>query len=98
MANEKTRRSTCPPSDLPADPARFWSSHPDPAEIGPPPSPETPPALQQLGTFPFPSGGFPLMGFLATVYEHVSTHARKAARGGGSRTRGPTGPGSPRRE
>jgi hypothetical protein len=29
-------------------------------------------ALEQLGPSPFPRSGFPLLGFLATLYEHVA--------------------------
>jgi hypothetical protein len=30
------------------------------------------PVLEQLGPAPFRSKGFPLLGFLATLYEHVA--------------------------
>lgn len=32
------------------------------------------PALERLGPPPFRKSGFPMMGFLATLYEHVSQH------------------------
>jgi hypothetical protein len=32
------------------------------------------PALERLGPPPFKKSGFPMMGFLATLYEHVSQH------------------------
>ncbi len=31
--------------------------------------------LEQLGPSPFPRGGFPLVGFLATTYDRVSRYA-----------------------
>lgn len=31
-------------------------------------------ALERLGPPPFRKSGFPMMGFLATLYEHVSQH------------------------
>lgn len=46
------------------------------AEIVPPPElpPDVPSALERLGPSPFPKSGFPFLGFLATVYDHVATH------------------------
>lgn len=43
-----------------------------------PPLPAVPPVrnvpvLQKLATSPFPRSGFPLLGILASVYEHVTT-------------------------
>jgi hypothetical protein len=32
------------------------------------------PALKQLGPLPITGSGFPLIGFLATVYEQVADH------------------------
>ena len=50
----------------------FW--HGDHGHPVPPrptaPSDETT-ALERLGALPFPRGGFPLLGFLASVYDHV---------------------------
>jgi hypothetical protein len=41
-------------------------------------APDVPPdatsALERLGPSPFPKSGFPFLGFLATVYDHVATH------------------------
>jgi len=38
---------------------------------------ESPPktVLEQIGPAPFRSKGFPLLGFLATLYEHVAASA-----------------------
>ncbi|MEK6644666.1 MAG: hypothetical protein AAB385_05795 [Planctomycetota bacterium] len=69
-----TENELKPPTDLLTDPARFWSLA---AELpGQPVFEAVPPALKRLGPLPFPRGKFPLMGFLATVYEHVAAHVR----------------------
>jgi hypothetical protein len=42
-----------------------------------PESPDAPgSALQRLGAPPFPKSKFPFLGFLASVYDHVASHAR----------------------
>jgi hypothetical protein len=41
------------------------------------PAGETTPVLERLGPSPFPRSGFPLMGFLATLYDHVAEYARQ---------------------
>ena len=59
------------PSAITAD--AFFS----PAEVlpdAPDLPPETPAALERLGPSPFPKSGFPFLGFLATVYDHVASH------------------------
>jgi hypothetical protein len=67
-----------PPADLPAEPAAFWGEVPAdlvPAETNP--TAELP-VLDQLGAAPFKKperGGFPFLGFFASVYEHVSSTA-----------------------
>jgi len=43
-------------------------------------SPTLPPALEKLGPSPFPKSGFPFLGFLATVYDHISSHVPKCQR------------------
>ena len=66
---------TSPPVEEVID--RFWESGPelDTVEVRIEP-PETPLALlDQLGPSPFPRGGFPLVGFLATTYDKVSRYA-----------------------
>jgi hypothetical protein len=61
------------PADLPGDPSAFYRA----AQLPVATSPEhpTPSALDRLGSCPIPKYKFPLLGFLATVYEHVSAHA-----------------------
>jgi hypothetical protein len=53
----------------------FW--HPT-AKIQEPPAlpPETASALERLGPTPFAKSGFPFLGFLATVYDHVAGHCQ----------------------
>lgn len=41
-----------------------------------PPAPAGEPALQRLGPAPFPKSGFPFLGFLASIYEHLAAHLR----------------------
>jgi|CXWL01.1.fsa_nt_gi hypothetical protein len=69
------------PVDLPSDPQQFWHVGRPWETILPPTQLDAHPALKRLGPLPFPRTGFPLMGFLATLYEHVSTHAIDALRG-----------------
>jgi hypothetical protein len=75
-----------PPADLPADPREFWRAGPGiealDGEADPAPGGEVESALQKLGAAPFPKGKFPFLGFLATVYDHVATHARNRDRHG----------------
>ena len=66
--------ASSPPPDLTTDPRAFYSAPPLPDL--PPTDPATPSALDKLGSCPIPKYKFPLLGFLATVYEHVSAHAK----------------------
>lgn len=43
---------------------------------------EIPSALERLGPSPFSKSGFPFLGFLATVYDHVATHCCPPATAG----------------
>lgn len=67
--------SSLAPPNLPSHPVAFWNSPADLAALQPPPTTDAAPVLKKLGPLPFPKGSFPVMGFLATLYEHVSTHA-----------------------
>ena len=63
------------PQSLPAVPAAFWSAAVNLDAVEPCPEAPSTPVLPRLGPPPFPRGGFPLLGFLATVYEHVAKSA-----------------------
>lgn len=76
--------TTVPPDDLPTNAAEFWGTPPSDmaatlhtavgAEL---------PVIDQLGSAPFKKekGGFPFLGFLASVYEHVTTTANAELHG-----------------
>jgi hypothetical protein len=52
------------------------------APLSPPPPPGDTPVLQKLSTPPFPRSGLPLLGILASVYEHVTAVAARMRCGG----------------
>lgn len=61
------------------DAAQFWSlgaALPETPPHDPSGQPE-PSMLEQLGASPFERGGFPLIGFLATVYEKCAHEAQR---------------------
>jgi hypothetical protein len=64
-----------PPPDLPRAPRLFWSAHRDFAALGEAPQTRAPEVLERLGPPPFPKSRFPFIGFLATIFDHVSAHA-----------------------
>ena len=66
-------------SDLPADPRVFWKAGENWDALAPPTDIPAAPALKIAGPPPFPRSRFPVMGFLATVYEQVSSRAREMA-------------------
>jgi hypothetical protein len=66
-----------PPVDLPSDPHAFWRAGDEMRVLETSHvAPDAPSALERLGASPFPKNKFPFLGFLATVYDHVATHAR----------------------
>jgi hypothetical protein len=69
------RRVALDPQGLPADPGVFWSAGVNLGDLAVRPETPSTPVLPRLGPPPFPRGGFPLLGFLATVYEHVARSA-----------------------
>ncbi len=75
----RRRRTIAPvgPCEAPTDAKAFYAARIDLDEIGPPPAAERASALKRLGPPPFAHLGFPLIGFLATLYEHVAECARK---------------------
>ena len=65
-----------PPAHLPTDPAVFFRAGADIELLSVIPPEDTPPkhVLEQLGPPPFRKTTFPMMGFLASFYEHVAAH------------------------
>ena len=72
-------------TDQPQDNSESFWEPAEPLGEAPPVPPETPSALARLGPSPFPKSGFPFLGFLDTVYEHIATHV-SASRGPNSNT------------
>ncbi len=70
-----TNDPTSPPVDNVLD--GFWQAGPQLDKVSMKiAEPETPLALlETLGSSPFPRGGFPLMGFLASTYDRVTRFA-----------------------
>ena len=64
-----------PPPYLPSDAANFFRAGPDLDLLNsvPPPQPGQH-VLEQLGPPPFRKTSFPMMGFLASMYEQVAAH------------------------
>jgi hypothetical protein len=69
---------TQPAPPLPANARDFYRAGPDLDALAPTPEPAQH-VLEQLGPPPFRKSNFPVLGFLATFYEHVSEHASGAA-------------------
>ena len=64
-----------PPPYLSSDPESFFRAGPDIDLLASVPPPENAKhVLEQLGPPPFRRTAFPMMGFLASVYEHVAAH------------------------
>ena len=64
-----------PPPLLPANPAEFFRAGPGIDALESAASSDQRPALERLGPTPFRKSKFPLLGFLATVYEHVAAQS-----------------------
>jgi hypothetical protein len=60
--------------DLPRDAEAFYRAGADFELLNVDPAPVAKHVLEQLGPPPFRKTSFPLMGFLATFYEHVAAH------------------------
>jgi len=75
MSNDSTSQ---PPPNLPTDPASFFRAGADIDLLTAVP-PEAPAkhVLEQLGPPPFRKTAFPVMGFLASFYEHVAAHVSR---------------------
>ncbi len=63
------------PVDLPRSPRLFWSARPEFDELLAPPPPPEVAVLERLGPPPFAKSRFPFIGLLATIYDHVASHA-----------------------
>ena len=71
-----------PPPDLTADSDAFFRAGPDvDLLMSVPPPAEEKHVLEQLGPPPFRKTSFPMMGFLASVYEHVAAQVSGRASG-----------------
>ena len=70
------------------------SSQRGPVVVPPPPRAGEVPVLQKLSSPPFPRSGFPLLGILASVYEHVVSVAGRGRGGpaGAATTQEPLSP------
>lgn len=68
-------------ADLPVDPQAFWSVGPEFEALAHQLPPRGPEVLELLGPPTFPRTGFPFIGFLATVYDHVAEHVGRRAAG-----------------
>jgi len=64
-----------PPPWLPRHPEFFWAPAPGLERESLAVDPHARSALEALGPPPFEKSGFPLIGLLATVYDHVAEHA-----------------------
>ena len=80
MTLPMTNPTTPAPAPLPTDPKAFYCAGEGVNALTPAPA-DAPSALERLGPSPFPKAKFPFLGFLASVYDHVSTHARTRAGG-----------------
>ena len=67
------------PPDLPTSAEEFFRAGPDIDLLTVVPAPPAKHVLEQLGPPPFRKTSFPMMGFLATFYEHVATHVSPPA-------------------
>lgn len=72
--DKPSRTDHAAPADLPMDPVEFRRV--DATIMTPPPIADCEPAIKRLGPPPVARGTFPLMGFFATVYEHIATQAK----------------------
>lgn len=62
------------------------------AKVPAPPAAGSVPVLQKLASPPFPRSGFPLLGILASVYEHVTATAGRSTVYGHSQPEEPQSP------
>jgi len=63
-----------PPANLPLDPRVFYSSPASAPTVQLTAQAEPQHVLEQLGPPGFRKSSFPVVGFLASLYEHVAAH------------------------
>ncbi len=73
MDTQQLEAESAAPTDLPESPLNFWADQEDLAALADRRSISSDDILGTLGPPPFPKTGFPFIGFLATVYDHVAT-------------------------
>lgn len=66
--------ATKPATDLPTDPEAFFRAGADAELLDAIAPSDAKHVLEELGPPPFRKTAFPLMGFLASFYEHVAAH------------------------
>jgi hypothetical protein len=79
MSHGPEKPAQAPPPDLPVDEAAFYGAAPS-SEVDALTDPAPASALARLGAWPLPRGGFPFLGFLASVYDELAACARRRLR------------------
>jgi hypothetical protein len=74
MSTIQETTSPLPPAHLPIDPRVFYSTPANGKVVPLTPQAETQHILEQLGPPAFRKSSFPVVGFLASLYEHVAAH------------------------
>ncbi len=74
MENTPNPASQQPPANLPIDPRVFFCTPAGATIIPLIAQPEPTHVLEQLGAPTFRKSSFPVIGFLASLYEHVAAH------------------------
>jgi hypothetical protein len=75
--NARGTESAAPPPHLPADPGAFYRASGSLESISLVAPPESQHVLELLGPPPFRKSSFPLMGFLASLYEHIAAQVAR---------------------
>lgn len=73
VSSDPANKEATPPQDLPESGLDFWADLDDLTELAESQPIPKDDVLGTLGPPPFPKTGFPFIGFLATVYDHVAT-------------------------
>lgn len=74
MSQTQETISPQPPANLPLDPRVFYSTPVGAKAVQLSAQPEPQHVLEQLGPPAFRKSSFPVVGFLASLYEHVAAH------------------------